>query len=164
MDDRARVAELLGREPAGAFEVVVRNGAGDPVVVRNAPFLVDGTPMPTRFYLVGANEVREVSRLRGDQAGRLSERISPLVDRAVSYLASEMDQGRLRQAEVVTDFIYFTDDFVIVFHAFTNVCKNFTSSHSDFSCIDTIRAEHCTTSTFRALVEVAVPVINNFFS
>ena len=63
MDDRARVAELLGREPAGPFTVVVRDDAGDPVVVRNAPFLDDGTPMPTRFYLVGAALVREVSRL-----------------------------------------------------------------------------------------------------
>mgnify|MGYP001827691256 FL=1 len=49
MDDRARVAELLGREPAGAFTVVVRDDDGDPLVVRNAPFLDDGTPMPTRF-------------------------------------------------------------------------------------------------------------------
>ena len=63
MDDRARVTELLGREPAGAFEVVVRDESGDPVVVRNAPFLDDGTPMPTRFYLVGAELVRDVSRL-----------------------------------------------------------------------------------------------------
>ena len=63
MDDRARITELLGREPAGAFEVVVRDGTGDPVVVRNAPFLDDGTPMPTRFYLVGASLVRDVSRL-----------------------------------------------------------------------------------------------------
>ena len=63
MDDRARVAELLGREPAGAFEVVVRDETGDPIVVRNAPFLDDGTPMPTRFYLVGASLVRDVSRL-----------------------------------------------------------------------------------------------------
>lgn len=63
MDDRSRVAELLGRTPAGAFEVVVRDATGDPVVVRNAPFLDDGTPMPTRFYLVGTELVREVSRL-----------------------------------------------------------------------------------------------------
>ena len=59
MDDRARVAQLLGREPQGAFDVVVRDHHGDPVVVRNAPFLDDGTPMPTRFYLVGADLVRE---------------------------------------------------------------------------------------------------------
>ena len=63
MDDRARVAELLGRTPAGAFEVVVRDDVGDPIVVRNDPFLDDGTPMPTRFYLVGAGLVREISRL-----------------------------------------------------------------------------------------------------
>ena len=63
MDDCARVAELLGREPAGAFEVVVRDDSGDPVVVRNAPFLDDGTPMPTRYYLVAPALVREVSRL-----------------------------------------------------------------------------------------------------
>jgi uncharacterized protein len=63
MDDRSRVAELLGRTPRGAFDVVVRDEHGDPVVVRNAPFLEDGTPMPTRYYLVSAELVRSVSRL-----------------------------------------------------------------------------------------------------
>lgn len=63
MNDRSRVAALLGREPAGAFEVVVRDEHDDPVVLRNAPFLDDGTPMPTRYYLVGAELVRDVSRL-----------------------------------------------------------------------------------------------------
>lgn len=73
MDDRARVAELLGREPAGAFEVVVRDADGDPVVVRNSPFLDDGTPMPTRFYLVGADLVRDVSRLEAAGGVRAAE-------------------------------------------------------------------------------------------
>jgi hypothetical protein len=63
MDDLERVTELLGRRPRGSFEVVVRDPDGDPVVVRNAPFLDDGTPMPTRYYLVGANLVRDVSRI-----------------------------------------------------------------------------------------------------
>lgn len=63
MDDRERVAQLLGRPPQGAFDVVVRDRAGDPVVVRNAPFLDDGTPMPTRYYLVGTQLVRAVSRV-----------------------------------------------------------------------------------------------------
>lgn len=49
--DRERVSELLGREPMGAFEVVVRRSDGDPVVLRNAPLLPDGTPMPTRYWL-----------------------------------------------------------------------------------------------------------------
>jgi hypothetical protein len=73
MNDRARVTELLGREPAGAFEVVVRDETGDPVVVRNAPFLDDGTPMPTRFYLVGASLVRDVSRLEATGGVKAAE-------------------------------------------------------------------------------------------
>lgn len=63
MGDHERVTQLLGRSPQGAFDVLVRDSSGDPVVVRNAPFLADGTPMPTRYYLVGAELVRAVSRL-----------------------------------------------------------------------------------------------------
>ncbi|MEL6891322.1 MAG: DUF501 domain-containing protein [Actinomycetota bacterium] len=73
MDDRARVEELLGRAPRGAFEVVVRADDGDPVVVRNAPFLDDGTPMPTRYYLVGADLVKRVSRLEAAGGVRRAE-------------------------------------------------------------------------------------------
>lgn len=62
-DDRARVAELIGREPQGEFAVVVRDEAGVPVVIRNAPLLDDGTPMPTRFWLVGRQQSVAVSRL-----------------------------------------------------------------------------------------------------
>lgn len=62
-DDAARVRALLGREPQGSFEVVVRDDDGEPVVIRNAPFLDDGTPMPTRYWLVGRREVLAVSRL-----------------------------------------------------------------------------------------------------
>ena len=50
-DDVTRVTELLGRPPKGDFEVVVRRAGGDPVVLRNAPLLHDGTPMPTVFWL-----------------------------------------------------------------------------------------------------------------
>lgn len=61
--DRARVQEMLGREPQGRYEVVVRDAHDDPVVLRNAPLLDDGTPMPTRYWLVGTEEVRRISRL-----------------------------------------------------------------------------------------------------
>lgn len=73
MDDRVRVAQLLGREPRGAFDVVVRDAGGDPIVVCNAPLLDDGTPMPTRYYLVGAELVRDVSRLEADGGVRRAE-------------------------------------------------------------------------------------------
>jgi len=73
MDDRARVAQLLGREPRGAFGVVVRDPLGDPVVVRNEPFLADGTPMPTLYYLVSEELVKAVSRLEAAGGVRRAE-------------------------------------------------------------------------------------------
>jgi len=71
--DRAAVRELLGREPSGAFEVVVRDETGAPVVIRNAPHLEDGTPMPTRYWLVGRREVQAVSRLEAAGGVRRAE-------------------------------------------------------------------------------------------
>lgn len=62
-DDVAAVTELLGHPPRGDFEVVVRDERGAPVVIRNAPLLHDGTPMPTRYWLVGRREREAVSRL-----------------------------------------------------------------------------------------------------
>jgi hypothetical protein len=61
--DLEAVTRLLGRRPQGDFEVVVRGAAGEPVVIRNAPLLDDGTPMPTRHWLVGPTERLLVSRL-----------------------------------------------------------------------------------------------------
>jgi hypothetical protein len=62
-DDADRVAVLLGRPPRGDYEVVVRDRDGDPVVIRNAPLLHDGTPMPTRYWLVGEAASKAVARL-----------------------------------------------------------------------------------------------------
>src|SRR4051812_8045357 len=62
-DDVAALTELLGREPQAEFEVVVRTGDGAPMVVRNAPFTRDGTPMPTRYWLVDPELNVAVSRL-----------------------------------------------------------------------------------------------------
>ncbi|MFN6119962.1 MAG: DUF501 domain-containing protein [Actinomycetes bacterium] len=71
--DRARVRELLGREPQGAYEIVVRRDDGDPVVLRNDPILDDGTPMPTRYWLVGEREHLAVSRLESTGGVRRAE-------------------------------------------------------------------------------------------
>lgn len=73
MDDRSRVEKLLGRPPRGAFEVVVRDPLGDPVVIRNDPFLDDLTPMPTRYYLVSTELVKAVSRVEAAGGVRRAE-------------------------------------------------------------------------------------------
>jgi uncharacterized protein len=71
--DRAAIALLLGREPRGRFEVVVRDESGAPVVIRNEPLLADGTPMPTRYWLVDARAVAAVSRLEAAGGVRRAE-------------------------------------------------------------------------------------------
>lgn len=82
--DDERVRELLGREPRGEYEIVVRDATGDPVVLRNAPLLHDGTPMPTRYWLVGPDEIRRVGRLESEGG----------VDRA----EAELDPDEVRAA------------------------------------------------------------------
>jgi uncharacterized protein len=97
--DRAAVAALLGREPAAAFEIVVRHADGSPVVIRNAPLLDDGTPMPTRYWLVGEPERTAVGRL--EAAGgvdRAEAEIDPavLADAHARYAAerdAEVPEG-----------------------------------------------------------------------
>ena len=71
--DEERVEALLGRSPRGDYEVVVRGEGGEPVVIRNAPLLLDGTPMPTRFWLVGATEREAVARLEAAGGVRAAE-------------------------------------------------------------------------------------------
>jgi hypothetical protein len=75
--DRAAVAALLGRDPQGDFDVVVRDEAGAPVVIRNAPLLDDGRPMPTRYWLVGPREIAAVSRLESAGGVRRAEAAIP---------------------------------------------------------------------------------------
>jgi hypothetical protein len=53
--------------------VVVRDPSGEPVVLRNAPFLRDGTPMPTRYWLAGRAATRQVSHLEADGGVRRAE-------------------------------------------------------------------------------------------
>ena len=67
------VSELLGRPPAGEFEVIVRNEDGAPAVISNAPFLFDGTPMPTRYWLVDPALRDAVSRIESTGGVRQAE-------------------------------------------------------------------------------------------
>jgi hypothetical protein len=73
-DDVAALTVLLGREPTADFDVVLRDDAGSPVVVRNEPLTGDGTPMPTRYWLVDRGLVAAVSRLESDGGVREAER------------------------------------------------------------------------------------------
>jgi hypothetical protein len=84
--DVAALTERLGRAPQAEFDVVVRDGAGAPVVVRNAPFTRDGTPMPTLYWLVDPDLNVRVSRLEAAGGVRAAQ--------------AEVDPEALRAAHV----------------------------------------------------------------
>ena len=73
LTDTEAVTALLGRPPRCPFEVVVRSHDGAPVVIRNAPLLDDGTPMPTRYWLVDDKVRDAVSRLESTGGVREAE-------------------------------------------------------------------------------------------
>jgi hypothetical protein len=97
-DDRAAVAILLGREPRSAFDVVVRHDDGSPVVIRNPPILDDGTPMATRYWLVGEPERRLVSIL--ESAGGVRE-ANEVVD--ADQLAAAHERYRAERDTAIPD-------------------------------------------------------------
>ncbi|HEV2369367.1 MAG TPA: DUF501 domain-containing protein [Acidimicrobiales bacterium] len=53
--------------------MVVKDDDGRAVVIRNAPLTEDGTPMPTRYWLVGAAARTAVSRLESAGGVRAAE-------------------------------------------------------------------------------------------
>jgi hypothetical protein len=91
--DVAAVAVLLGRPPQAGFIVAVRHADGSPLVIRNRPLLDDGTPMPTRWWLVGEPERTWVSRLESDGGvHRVEDEVDPrAIAAAHTAYAAERD-------------------------------------------------------------------------
>ena len=88
-----QVAQLLGREPDVDYEVVVTDGSGAPVVIRNRPLTRDGRPMPTRYWLVGSDVRAAVSRLESEGGVRAAEAVVDPDELAAAHLryAGERD-------------------------------------------------------------------------
>jgi hypothetical protein len=91
--DVAALTDLLGRVPQADFDVVVRGDDGRPVVIRNAPLLDDGTPMPTRYWLVDRGLSLAVARLEAAGGVRAAEAAVPPDElaRAHAAYAAERD-------------------------------------------------------------------------
>ena len=91
--DRVEVGDLLGRPPQGGFRVWVRDPYGHPRVIRNDPLMADGTPMPTRFWLVAEGDRLAVSRLesRGGVRRAAAAVDAAALERAHERYAAERD-------------------------------------------------------------------------
>lgn len=73
LDDRTVVAVQLGREPRSPVDVVARCHLGLPVAIAVPPFLDDGTPFPTRYWLTCPLAVLRISRLESAGGVRAAE-------------------------------------------------------------------------------------------
>jgi AcrR family transcriptional regulator len=91
----AGVLERAATELVAVIDAAVRSAPDDPLDRIDAVVRAVFRPAVRRPALLGL--VREVSRLNSGQADRLTARLAPLIDRAVAYLAAEMDAGRLRR-------------------------------------------------------------------
>ena len=92
LSDSDKLAALLGRVPRKPFEVVVSDDQG-PVVIRNGPVLDDGTPMPTRYWLVGKQARLAIDRLEAaGGVGAAEAAVHPdELEQAHSRYAAERD-------------------------------------------------------------------------
>ena len=86
-DDVALLTAWLGRVPEADFEVCVRDRNGNPVVILNAPLMPDGTPMPTRYWLVDPTLVKEISRLESEGGVRAAEAAVDATELAAAHVA-----------------------------------------------------------------------------
>jgi hypothetical protein len=93
--DLERVTELLGRAPQSEFTVLLRSSNGDPLVVRNAPFLFDGTPMPTLYWLVPGPVYRAISRIEADGGIRAAQAALDPSDIAATHTAYASERDAL---------------------------------------------------------------------
>lgn len=79
------------------IEAAIRSTTDDPLDRIEAVVKAVFRPAVRRPSLLGL--IREVSRMSPALGERFSAELRPLVDRAVRYLQSEMDRGRVRRAD-----------------------------------------------------------------
>lgn len=95
----AVVAELLGRPPLGHFQVAVRHDDGTPRVIRNAPVLGTGRPMPTLYWLVSAHDRLVVSRLESSGGVGRAEAAVDAHELVAAHEAYRAERDRLLPAD-----------------------------------------------------------------
>jgi len=79
------------------IEAAVRSAPDEPLARIDAVVGAVFRPAVRRPALLGL--LRELPRLSPEHASRLSAHLSPMIQRAINYLATEMEAGRLRTSD-----------------------------------------------------------------
>ena len=88
-EDRAAVAAQLGREPRAMRDVAHRCPCGNPDVVETSPFLEDGSPFPTLYYLTCPKAASLIGTLEASGLMReMTERLESDPEAAAQYQAA----------------------------------------------------------------------------
>jgi hypothetical protein len=96
-DDRALVADQIGREPRAFRRVAVRCPFGRPAVTEQSPYDPQGEPFPTTYYVTCRHLVQQISRL--EAAGgveRWTQEAERDEDLGASRRAADDEQRRIR--------------------------------------------------------------------
>ena len=99
--DREWVEACLGRPPRSDYRVAARRADGRVSVIRNPPLLDDGTPMPTRYWLVDPEAVAVIGRLESQRGVRAAEAAIPAADLADAHARYAAE----RDADVPADHV-----------------------------------------------------------
>lgn len=91
------VLTAVATELVTVIDAAVRAAPDEPLARIDAVIVAVFRPAVRRPAMLGL--VRELGRLSPRHADRLRDHLSPLIERAVGYLATEMDAGRIRRAD-----------------------------------------------------------------
>ncbi|MEY4362506.1 MAG: hypothetical protein RL391_1812 [Actinomycetota bacterium] len=103
-----QVLAATAAELAIVIEAAIRSAPDDPLDRVEAVVKAVFRPAVRRPALLGL--VREISRLPSNASDALTTRVEPLVARAVEWMRSEMDNGRLRAGDpsIIVSLVYAT--------------------------------------------------------
>ncbi|QFU86185.1 DUF501 domain-containing protein [Amycolatopsis sp. YIM 10] len=98
--DKAVIAEQLGRPPRALRAVAARCPGGHPSVVQTSPKLENGTPFPTLYYLTCPRLASMVGRLEASGLMReMTDRLAEDEELAAAYLRAH--QSYLAQRDAI---------------------------------------------------------------
>jgi hypothetical protein len=97
--DRIIIEKQIKRKPRQLRSIGSRCPLGCPQVVETEPFLSDGTPFPTLYWLTCPERIKAVARLEdGGWAARLSDKLSREAELQAELVQAQREYGEARKS------------------------------------------------------------------
>lgn len=97
-EDLGFLRAALGRAPRGLAGIATRCAVGLPVVIVNQPFLSDGSPFPTTFWLACPKAVKAISALEASGlVGEIEKEIASDANLRAALLRAHAEYAEYRK-------------------------------------------------------------------